>query len=231
VRRYGFHGLSHAYASQRALELIGRPIAGSRVVTCHLGGGASVCAVRDGRSVDTTMGFTPLEGLVMATRSGSVDPGLLLWLLEHEGLAPHEVAEALERRSGLAALAGTGDMREITALVEDGDEAAVLALDVYVHHLAAAVAAMATSAGGLDVLVFTGGVGEHTPLVREMCADRLRWLGVVLDGAENEAADGDHEITGPAGTVRTMVVTAREDRQIAGEARVVLDRGRVSGCG
>ncbi|MDU0294351.1 acetate/propionate family kinase, partial [Saccharothrix longispora] len=152
IRRYGFHGLSHAYSARRAAEWL-RP--GLRLVTCHLGAGASLAAVADGRCVDTTMGFTPLEGLVMATRSGTVDPGLVLWLEEHEKLSPHEVATALEERSGLTALAGTGDLREIDAAASAGDPDAVLALDVYVHRLVAGVAAMTASLGGLDALVFT----------------------------------------------------------------------------
>lgn len=222
VRRYGFHGLSHAYASRRALELTGRPVAGSRVVTCHLGAGASLCAVADGRSVDTTMGFTPLEGLVMATRSGSVDPGLLLWLEEHERLTPHEVATALEQRSGLLALAGTADLREVEARVTDGDENGRLALDVYGHRLAAGIAAMATSLGGIEVLAFTGGVGEHSASVRADAARRLAWLGLAVDTTANTAAVPDFEITADGAAIRTVVVAAREDLQIAREARTVL---------
>ncbi len=175
IRRYGFHGLSHAYAVRRAAEMLGRNAADLRMVTCHLGAGASLAAVVDGRSVDTTMGFTPLEGLVMATRSGSVDPGLLLWLEEHEHLAPHEVATALEERSGLLGLAGTDDMREVEAAIATGDADAELALDVYVHRLVAGIAAMAAAAGGLDALVFTGGVGENSALVRRRATQSLEF--------------------------------------------------------
>ena len=160
-RRFGFHGLSHAYAVSRAAELLGAGLEDLRVVSCHLGAGASLAAVAGGRSVDTTMGFTPLEGLVMGTRSGSVDPGLLLWLIEHEGVVPAELADGLEHRSGLLALAGTGDMREILTRADAGDGDACAALDVYVHRLRAGVGAMAAAMNGLDVLVFTGGVGEH----------------------------------------------------------------------
>jgi acetate kinase len=131
LRRYGFHGLAHASAARRAAELLGRPLQGLQLITCHLGGGASLAAVRDGHSVDTTMGFTPLDGLVMATRSGSVDPGLLLWLLEHTGLSEHEMAQALELDSGLLALAGDADMRVVLRGVEQGDPRAILALAVY----------------------------------------------------------------------------------------------------
>ena len=228
IRRYGFHGLSHAYAAGRAAAIVGRPLTQLRVVTCHLGAGASLCAVRGGRSVDTTMGFTPLEGLVMATRSGSVDPGLVLWLEEHERLAPAEVAEALERRSGLAALAGTPDMREVEARVAAGDPDARLALDVYLHRLVGAIASMAAACAGLDVLVFTGGVGEHSAQVRSAAAAQLGWLGVAVDAEHNEAAGSDAgadvDVTaGSAGArVRTLVVHAREDLQIARETYRLL---------
>jgi acetate kinase len=203
IRRYGFHGLSHAWASRRAGD--------GRVVTCHLGAGASLAAVRDGRCVDTTMGFTPLEGLVMATRSGSVDPGLLLWLLEETGMAERDLANALEHESGLLALAGTADMREVVA--RGG-----LALDVYLHRLRAHIAAMTAALGGLDALVFTGGVGEHSPEVRAGATDGLGFLGVQIDPERN--ARGDEEIGGPP--VRVLVVEAREDLEIARGTRRVL---------
>jgi acetate kinase len=217
VRRYGFHGLSHAWASSRARVLV--PGA-RRVVTCHLGAGASLAAVLDGRSVDTTMGFTPLGGLVMATRSGTVDPGLVLWLQEHEGLSPHEVTDALEHSSGLLALAGTGDMREILAR---DDPQARLALDVYLHSLAAHVAAMTVALGGLDAIVFTGGVGEGAPAVRAGAAARLAHLGVTVDASRNDSitgsgphdTDADADISGAGARVRTLVVRSREDLQIA----------------
>jgi acetate kinase len=222
IRRYGFHGLSHAYCSRRAAELAGRPAAGLRVITCHLGAGASLAAVLDGRSVDTTMGFTPLEGLVMATRSGTVDPGLVLWLEEHEHLSPHQVSTALESRSGLLALAGTGDMREVEAAADRGEPDARLAIDVYIHRLAGGIAAMSAATEGVDVLAFTGGVGEHSALVRRRAAGRLAYLGVAIDPGRNDAVSGDADITAAGASVRTLVITAREDLQIAGEARRLL---------
>lgn len=226
LRRYGFHGLSHAYAARRSVELLGRPAAGSRIVTCHLGAGASLAAIRDGHSVDTTMGFTPLEGLVMATRSGSVDPGLVLWLAEHVGMPPAELAATLEHRSGLLGLAGTADMRAIIAAAGAGQADAVLALDVYVHRLRAAIAAMAASLGGLDALVFTGGVGEHAPLVRARTAGGLGFLGVALDAARNESGPEDREIGVDGAPVRVLVLAAREDLEIAHEVRDVLGWAR-----
>jgi acetate kinase len=201
VRRYGFHGLSHAHAARRAGEA-------RRVVTCHLGAGASLCAVLDGRSVDTTMGFTPLEGLVMATRSGSVDPGLLLWLQQHEGISVDSMAEALEHDSGLLGLAGSADMRE---LLDRDDDDARLAVDVYVHRLRAGIGAMAASLGGLDALVFTGGVGENSERVRELACEGLKHLGV---GAPDER-------------VRVLAVHAREDLEIARQVRELLGAQRL----
>jgi acetate kinase len=222
IRRYGFHGLSHAYCSRRAAELTGEPVAALRIVTCHLGAGASLAAVAGGRSVDTTMGFTPLEGLVMATRSGTVDPGLVLWLEEHEHLTPHEVADTLEHRSGLAGLAGTGDLREVESAARRGDPAATLALDVYTHRLVAGIAAMTAATGGLDVLAFTGGVGENSATVRRRAARRLGFLGVAHDEHRNDTADGDADISAPGASVRIVVVAAREDLQIAHEVRGLL---------
>jgi acetate kinase len=219
IRRFGFHGLSHGYCASRAVEMLDRPV--PRVVVCHLGAGASLAAVHEGRSVDTTMGFTPLDGLVMATRSGSVDPGLVLWLCER--LPPGEVAAALETRSGLTALAGTGDMREVEAAAERGEPDAVLALDVYIHRLVGGVAAMAAALGGLDVLVFTGGVGEHSAGVRRRAAQRLGFLGVGIDDLRNDTVHGDGDISASAAArVRTLVIASREDLQIAREARRVL---------
>jgi acetate kinase len=222
LRKYGFHGLSHAYASRRVAELLGRPLDGIRLVTCHLGAGASLAAVLDGRSVDTTMGFTPLDGLVMATRSGSIDPGLVLWLAEHVRMPPAELAATLENRSGLLGLAGTADMRAILARADAGEPEAVLALDVYHQRLRAAIAAMVAALGGLDVLVFTGGVGENAPLIRERAGRNLAFLGVAVDPARNRAGGEDREIGSPGASVRTLVIAAREDLQIAHEVREVL---------
>jgi acetate kinase len=225
VRRYGFHGLSHAYAARRAAELLGSTVEGLRLVTCHLGAGASLCAVRGGVSVDTTMGFTPLEGLVMASRSGSVDPGLVLWLIRSAGLEPGAVEDALERHSGLLGLAGTADMREVVTRAAGGEDVCALALAVYAHRLGAAIAAMTASLGGLDALVFTGGVGERAPVVRQSAGERLGHLGIGVDEALNAAATGDAdvEISGADARVRTVVVRAREDIEIARQARAVVE--------
>lgn len=215
LRRYGFHGLSHAYAARRAAALGG----GGRIVVAHLGAGASLAAVTGGRSVDTTMGFTPLEGLVMATRCGNVDPGALLWLLEHGGLSAAELREALEHRSGMRALAGTSDMREIVSRASAGDDTARLAIDVYLHRLRGGIAAMTASLGGLDTLVFTGGVGENQPRIRACATDGLAFLGAAVDADRNAVARSDADITRDGAPVRTLVIAAREDVEIAAHVR------------
>jgi acetate kinase len=220
LRRYGFHGLSHAYATRRAAQLLGTEVTRLRVVSCHLGAGASLAAVNRGRSVDTTMGFTPMEGLVMATRAGNTDPGLLLWLLQRGGLSVDDLAGGLEYDSGLAGLAGSADMREVLKGAEAADPAAVLALDVYLHRLRQLIAGMAAAMDGLDVLVFTAGIGEHAPLVRSRAA--LGFLGIAVDEARNQAATGDADISAAGATVATLVITAREDIEIARQVRAVL---------
>jgi len=219
VRRYGFHGLSHAWATRRARQLVP---AARRVVTCHLGAGASLAAVLDGHSVDTTMGFTPLDGLVMATRCGSVDPGLLLWIEEHEGLPPHEFAHSLEHSSGLLGLADTADMQEI---LRRPDPDARLALEVYLHHLTAGIAAMTASLGGLDCVVFTGSVGAHAAQIRERAASRLGYLGVRVDQGLNSSAEPDADISAADAAARTLVVTSREDLEIAEGVECLLGGG------
>jgi acetate kinase len=222
IRRYGFHGFSHAYASRMAAQLLGRNERDFRVVTCHLGAGASLAAVQDGRSVDTTMGFTPLEGLVMATRSGSVDPGLLLWLERHAGLTEPDLNDALDQRSGLLGLAGTGDMRELLTRVSAGDGNAKLAFDVYAHRLRACIASMAAAMGGLDAVAFTGGVGENAPAVREAAADGLGFLGLEINPTLNAEAARDADISTSNASVRTLVIHAHEDVEVAREVRRVL---------
>lgn len=213
LRVYGFHGLSHAWASEQVRGLA--PEA-NRVLVAHLGGGASLCAVRDGRSVDTTMGFTPLDGLVMGTRSGHVDPGALLWLAKHSG---EDLDDLLENRSGLQGLAGTSDVREVLRRRAAGEPAATLAFEVYLHRLVTHVGAMVAAMQGLDALVFTGGVGERCRPVREELCARLGWLGVRTSDDDSTAA---RELTTGDAAVRTFVVHAREDLQMVAEAHALL---------
>jgi acetate kinase len=225
LRRYGFHGLSHAYAAARTASLLARPLESLRVVTCHLGAGASLCAVSGGRSVDTTMGFTPLEGLVMATRSGTVDPGLVLWLLREGGLTADAVNEALEHESGLKALAGTADQAEVLSRCEAGDEAAAAAIDVYVHRLVREMGAMVASLGGVDAITFTGGVGENAATIRSRAVAGLGFTGARLSVGANAAPELDALLHEPGSPVAVAVVEAREDIEIARLVRGVLGAG------
>lgn len=223
LRRYGFHGLSHAYATKRAPQLLHRDVATLRLISCHLGAGASLAAVQAGSSVDTTMGFTPLEGLVMATRSGSVDPGLIVWLLQRGRLSVDDVAVGLEKSAGLFGLAGQpgGDIRDVQRAAAAGDPAAVVAIDVYVHRLRREIAAMAAAMNGLDAIVFTGGIGEHNPAVRAAAAAGLGFLGINVDPDRNHAT-ADAIISNPDALTPCLVVTAREDVEMARQARDVL---------
>jgi acetate kinase len=223
LRRFGFHGLSHAWVARRAPELLGRARVDLRIVSCHLGAGASLCAISDGLSIDTTMGFTPLEGLVMATRSGTLDPGMVVWLLERDQLGPSELASELEHGSGLLGLCGTPDMREVLSRSETGEERARLALEVYLHRLRAQIAGMTASLGGLDVLAFTGGVGERSAAVRELAVAGLGFLGLAIARERNRAAAGDADVSSPEATAATLVVATREDVEIARQVRAVLE--------
>ena len=222
VRRYGFHGISHAYSAGRAAQLLGRDKAELRLITCHLGNGCSLCAVRGGESVDTTMGFTPLEGLMMGTRSGSIDPGLLLYLLRERPYTPDALSDLLNRESGLKGISGvSGDLREVLAAIAEGNPRAQLAFDIYVHRIRFYLGAMLAGLGGLDALVFTGGVGEHSAAVRAAVCDAFEFLGVGLDDAKNNAEDDgtpvDRDIAAEDAAVRVLVVRAQENWAIAGE--------------
>jgi acetate kinase len=211
IHRYGFHGLSVAWsAAQVDVE---------RLVVCHLGGGCSTTAVRNGKSVDTSMGFTPLEGLPMATRAGSLDPGALLYLLRH-GVNLAELESALEHESGLLGLAGSGD---VAALEDDASPQAALALNIYCYRIAQSVAAMAAALGGVDALVFTAGVGEHSASVRADVCLQLAFLGVDLDADANAAASGDADLTATSSRVAVRIVKAREDVMIARDVRTTVD--------
>jgi acetate kinase len=221
VRAYGFHGLSYEWAVGRVAEHL--PGA-RRVVLAHLGGGQSLCAVRDGRSAMTTMGFTPLDGLVMATRPGSLDPGAVLWLAHHH--PEEDLQHVLEHESGLLGVGGSGDLRELRRRATSGDAAAQLALDVWAHRLVAAAGTAVATLGGLDALVFTGGIGEHDAAARTALTDGLHWLGVATeDDGTAPGPDGLADLSAPGAPVRTLVVQSREDLQLAAHARRLLGTG------
>ncbi|MBH5389689.1 acetate/propionate family kinase [Bradyrhizobium diversitatis] len=220
VRRYGFHGLSFEYVAGRLAE-IAPELATRRTVIAHLGNGASLCALRDGCSIDTTMGLTPLDGLVMGTRCGTIDPGVLLYLQQHENMSVDEVQHLLYHESGLFGVSGTSaDMRTLLA---SGEVAAREAVDLFSFRAAQAVAMMATTLGGLDCLVFTGGIGEHAKEIRAAIGERLAWMGVRIDAASNDAARG--RINGPDGTVDVFVIPTDEEMTIARHCAALI-RGR-----
>jgi acetate kinase len=220
VRRYGFHGLSHSYCASRAAEMIGRK--NLRLIIAHLGNGASVSAVCDGICVDTSMGFTPLEGLVMGTRSGTVDPGILIYLLRHKGLDVEKLDHALNFESGLLGISGfSSDMRQVLAASRDNKEAR-LAIDVYVHRLRQTVGAMAVTLGGVDGLVFTGGVGEHAAQIRKEACENLEYLGLQLDTSVNAISKPDADVASADSVARILVIATNEDLSILRETRRLL---------
>jgi acetate kinase len=221
IRRFGFHGISVEWSVGRVAELLG--CSGKHIVVCHLGGGSSITAVRDGRSIDTTMGFSPLEGIPMTSRSGSVDPGAILYALRERRLHLDALDHELNFESGIRALAGRGaGMLEIEEAAAAGDEDAHLAVEVFVHRLVGAIAAMAAAAGGLDALVFTAGIGEKSATVRATAGEELGFLGVRIDREKNANASPDCEISAQGSSARVFVVRAREELVAARAARGLL---------
>lgn len=216
IRRYGFHGINHKYCARRAAQLLRRDPNSFKLVTCHLGNGCSLAAIRDGRSVDTTMGFTPVEGLMMGTRSGSVDPGILTYLMRQSHLTGEQLDELLNQHSGLLGISGvSGDMREVLTAVKNGHERATLALEIYVHRLRAGIGAMTAVLGGIDALVFTAGVGENSPEVRAAACQNLEYVGVKLDLKKNSESPAEQDISDPGSPVRVLLIHAGEDWEIA----------------
>jgi acetate kinase len=227
IRRYGFHGINHQYCAERAAELLGKSLNSLKLVTCHLGNGCSLAAIREGRSVDTTMGFTPLEGLMMGTRSGSVDPGVLTYLMRRRHFLDEQLDDVLNKKSGLLGISGiSSDMREVLDARKNGNDPArraraKLALEMYVHRLQSGIGAMIAVLGGADALVFTAGVGENSPEVRAAACDNFAFLGLKLDQEKNAQSPldkdkrEDKDISAPDSTVRVLIIRAQEDWMIA----------------
>lgn len=225
LRRYGFHGISHRYVSLRLLECLGRDAPGTRLITCHLGNGASLCAVRDGRSIDTSMGLTPMEGLMMGTRSGDIDPGLLLHLITSTGMSAPDVDDLLNRRSGLLGVSGTsGDLRDVEKSAAAGDPRAALAIAIFAYRIRKYLGAYTAALGGVDAVAFSGGIGEHSPRLRQAVCTGMDYLGFTLDPAHNESAapDRPHRISPDRSAVQLWVIPTDEERQIARETRALL---------
>ncbi len=216
IRRYGFHGISHQYCARRSAQLVGRDLASLRIVTCHLGNGCSLAATLGGRSIDTTMGFTPLEGLMMGTRAGSIDPAILLYLQREQGITPDALEDILNHQSGLKGISGISeDMRAILEAIARGNERARLALDLYIYRLRACLGSMVAALEGIDVLTFTGGVGEHVPEIRKRLCQAFAFLGIALDEGKNAASSGDQDIAAANSAARVLVVHTEEDWEIA----------------
>jgi acetate kinase len=223
IRRYGFHGTSHSFVARKAAEILGRPLEKLNLITCHLGNGASIAAVAGGKSVDTTMGFTPLEGLVMGTRCGSIDPALVPYIMEREKLGPKEIDSIMNKNSGMLGLTETShDMREIEQEAAHGSERHQLALEIYCHTVKKYIGAYMAEMGRVDAIVFTGGIGENSRLVRRLCTAGLEEFGIVLDAAKNEA---NERLVG-SGRVKIMVVPTNEELAIARDTKRILSSRR-----
>lgn len=217
IRRYGFHGISHQYCTKRAAQILGKPLESLRIISCHLGNGCSLAAVKNGVCIDTTMGYTPLEGLMMGTRSGSIDPSILIHLMR-QGMDAEAIADILNKQSGLKGLSGiSSDMRQILQAKEEGNQRAQLAFDVYIHRLRSHMGAMLASLGGIDAIIFTGGVGENSAQVRFAALEAFKFLGVKINPDQNEHSPADTDIAADDSAVRVMVVHTQEDWAIANE--------------
>lgn len=218
IRRYGFHGTSHRYCAQRAAQLLDRPLESLQIVTCHLGNGCSLAAIRDGRSINTTMGFTPLDGLMMGSRSGSIDPSIVLYLLREGNYTAEELEQVLNKGSGLLGVSGvSNDLRLVMQAIESGNSQAQLALDIYIHRLKQFIGGMIASLGGLDVLIFTAGVGENAPQVRAAACEAFAYMGLKLDLEKNAGSPRDQLISAPDSTVPVLIIHTQEDWAIARE--------------
>jgi acetate kinase len=216
IRRYGFHGINHQYCAGRTAQLLGKNLHSLKLVTCHLGNGCSLAAIREGQSIDTTMGFTPLEGLMMGTRSGSVDPGILTYLMRDGKYKSEQLDALLNSKSGLLGISGiSSDMRQIVAAKKDGNARAKLAFEIFVHRLQTGIGAMIAALGGIDALVFTAGIGENSPDVRAAACANFDFLGLKLDSAKNVQPSADQDISASESGVRVLVVRAQEDWAIA----------------
>lgn len=225
VRRYGFHGTSHRYVSQRVCEFLGVEPKGKKIITCHVGNGGSITAVKDGKSVDTSMGLTPTEGLMMGTRCGDVDPGALIFLMDKHNLSSKDMLNMVNKESGLAGISGvSSDMREITVAAKQGNEKAILSLEMYEQRITKYVGAFAAEMGGVDIIVFTGGVGEHQSSTRANVCNPLRFMGVEIDDAANDANNGDEGIIStPNSAVKVVVIPTDEEYMIAKDTEAIIE--------
>jgi acetate kinase len=217
IYRYGFHGISHQYCSMRAAQILSKDLESQRLITCHLGNGCSLAAVQHGHSIETTMGFTPLEGLMMGSRSGSIDPGIVLYLLQQKKLTVEQLDETLNKSSGLKGISGAGDMRQVLHDCEEGKPRAKLAFDMFVHRLRYYIGAMLATLGGMDALVFTGGIGENAAEVRAAACESFTFLGLKLDEQKNAQSPADQLISAVDSAIPILIIHTQEDWAIARE--------------
>ena len=225
VRRYGFHGTSHRYVSRRACEFLGLPYEKQRIITCHIGNGGSITAIRDGVSVDTSMGLTPTEGLMMGTRSGDVDPGALIYLMEREGLDAAGLSKLVNKQSGVLGVSGkSSDMRDIEEAIMNGDSKAKLALEMYEYRIIKYIGAYVAALGGVDVIVFTGGVGENQIRTREAICKQFAYLGVTFDAEANKQRGKEVEISGKDSKVHVVVIPTDEELMIAQDTAAIVKK-------
>jgi acetate kinase len=225
IRKYGFHGTSHRYVAARTAEFLNKPLEELKIVTCHLGNGCSLTAVKGGQSVDNSMGFTPLDGLMMGTRCGSIDPALVVFMIDKLGMAPSEVENIMNRKSGLLGISGlTNDMRDVLAALEEGNERASLAYEMYANSVKRFIGQYAFEMGGLDAIVFCGGVGENAVLTRKMILDDLEGMGVILDEERNQKFGGERLISTDDSDVVVAVIPTNEELMIVKDVIALYDR-------
>lgn len=225
VRKYGFHGTSHKYVAERAAAMLNKPLETLRLITCHLGNGASICAIKNGKSVDTSMGFTPLAGLVMGTRSGTIDPAVVFFLMEKGKMSVSEVNEYLNKKSGVLGISGvSSDFRDIQEAADNGNERAQLAIDIFCYRVKKYIGEYSAVTGGIDAVVFTAGIGENNDIVREKVLQGLEYMGILVDWEKNKAANGKEvDISAPGATIRTLVIPTNEELAIAKECMKLLN--------
>lgn len=230
VRKYGFHGTSHKYVAERAAKILGKPLEKLRLVTCHLGNGASICAIEYGKSIDTSMGFTPLAGLAMGTRSGTIDPAVIKYLMDKEKMDIKDIDDYLNKKSGVLGISGiSSDFRDIQAAAESGNDRAKLAIDIFCYRVKKYISEYTGVLGGTDAIIFTAGIGENNPLVRAQALKGLEYLGIDMDWDKNEIIGKELEITKPSSKVKVLVVPTNEELAIARETlQLVVDKKNIS---
>ena len=226
IRKYGFHGTSHKYVTQRAAELIGKPIEELKLISCHLGNGASICAVKYGKCIDTSMGLTPLDGLEMGTRCGALDPAVVTFLMQKEGMTASDMDNYLNKKSGLLGVSGlSNDMRDLQSAAKNGNKRAILAIDIFCYRVKAFIGSYFAAMNGADAIIFTGGIGENDRVIREKSLEEMDSLGIAIDHEKNNTRSKEVDISAPSAKVRTMIIPTNEELAIAKETMRIITGG------